>query len=540
LRIGHRRSVTKRTTPEEDASIPLHTAAVPALSLDKVRAVLSPSARRRLDELLLQLELTAPSDETSPISASDADQLLRDGIIAEIPRSEVRSWTTPFSVREEKESGPRRRLVVWPKSQNMAVYAAGFSSATSMQHVSAYLHAVEKPFGLTRDLKVGFWQIPLDNKASRNFCFSDSNGRCFRMLRLPMGHSCSVDIQEIVTGAISGSLAFCKPGSTDGAENTLSGPVPDIWVDGARWAGSFDQLQAIALAVDARAKTFGATWKECTPPSASYDFIGVHFDHHASTVRVADKTLAKIPPACPTAISPRHLEQLVGRLLFAGGVVSVPIAKFFLAIKWCRRVFNRANATLNWTDAVHPPPSVASLLSTWCHEASRTRTWHKPTGSGIAHLFTDSTLVGWGAVFVSPDNAVFATGGHFGGKEFTSINAAECDAVRLGVESFFDNIKTAAVLRVVVDNTSTSSDLISGKSNSAELAASVAKTVDALQALKGTRISLSYVMSQENPADLPSRAPLSASALTAVQARVRSLASKPLPFAWSRVLVRPG
>jgi hypothetical protein len=467
------------------------------------------------------------------VTVSDADQLLRDGIIAIIPRSDIRGWTTPFSVREEKETGPRRRFILWPKSQNEAVYAAGFSSATSMQHVSAYLHAVDKPFGLTRDLKVGFWQIPLSNTASRNFCFTDASGRCFRMLRLPMGHSCSVDIQEIVTGAISGSRTFCRPGQC------LQGPVPDIWVDGARWAGTVDQLQKIANDVDDRATRLGATWKEFTPPTPKYDFIGVEFDHSTSTVRVAEKTRAKIPETCPTSISARDLERLLGRLLFAGSVAALPIAKFYWAIKWARRVFNRANASDNWSELVHPPPSALSLLSTWCRDSKLPRPWHKNSGSGVTHLFTDATPTNWGAVVVTPSNTVFATGGHFN-QSFESINAAECEAVRLGTENFFEILKSASTLRIIVDNTSTSADLVSGKSSSAELAASVAKSVDVLQTLKGVFVSLSYVKSQENPADLPSRSPLNPATLQAIQSRLRALAGTPLPFTWSRVLARPG
>jgi hypothetical protein len=348
-----------------------------------------------------------------------------------------------------------------------------------------------------------------------------------------MGHSCSVDIQEIVTGAISGSRVFCAPGQQ------LPGPTPDIWVDGARWVGTRDELNKIAADVDERATRLGATWKDHDAPTTAYDFIGVRFDHSTTTIRVADKTKLKIPSSFPPSISPRSLEQLLGRLLFAGSIVGLPIARYYWAIKWARRIFNHANATSEWTTEVTPPPSVLNLLSSWCREASNTRTWHKPPGPDETYLFTDATPKGWGAVVVTHKKTVFATGGHFT-KEFSSINEAECEAVKLGVESFLSILKTTGVLHVVVDNTSTSFDLISGKSSSAELAASVSSTVDALQALNGVRVSLSYVKSQDNPADLPSRAPLTQAALATVHERARSLASKALPLTWSRVLPRDG
>jgi hypothetical protein len=381
--------------------------------------------------LLIELEVApSHSKEQAPVSVRDAKQLLSDGIIAIIPRSEILGWTEPFSVREDKADGPRRRFILWPKDQNKEVYERGFSSSTTMQHVSCYLHPVSKPFGLTRDLKVGFWQIELTLAASRCFCFSDASGQTYRMLRLPMGHSCSVDIQEIVTGAIAGSADYCRP------ESSLPGPVPDIWVDGARWAGTEDELVKIASIVDERAKSLSATWKDFDKPSTLYDFIGVSFNHDASTVRVADKTRAKIPDECPRLISPRALEQLVGRLLFAAGIAGIPLARHYFAIKWCRRVFNKANRNASWLEPVIVPPPAKALLTSWCKYCVLERKWFEPHGRGEAYLFTDATPTDWGAVIMTRGNRVFATGGHFS-ENFASINSAETQAVKRGVEAYF-------------------------------------------------------------------------------------------------------
>jgi hypothetical protein len=144
-----------------------------------VLEVLAEEPRKRLTHLLIELEVApSHSKEQAPVSVRDAKQLLSDGIIAIIPRSEILGWTEPFSVREDKADGPRRRFILWPKDQNKEVYERGFSSSTTMQHVSCYLHPVSKPFGLTRDLKVGFWQIELTLAASRCFCFSDKLTGC--------------------------------------------------------------------------------------------------------------------------------------------------------------------------------------------------------------------------------------------------------------------------------------------------------------------------------------------------------------------------
>ena len=448
MRFGSRRSVTRHTTPDEDATIKLHSHAVAPLDLKQVLNVLADEPRRRLIHLLQELEVApSHSKETAPVTVRDATQLLSDGIIATIPRSDILGWTTPFSVREDKADGPRRRFILWPKHQNEEVYERGFTSSTTMQHVSSYLHPVSKPFGLTRDLKVGFWQVALSDTAARCFCFSDASGQTYKMLRLPMGHSCSVDIQEIITGAIAGSIAYCRP------DSALPGPVPDIWVDGARWAGTKEELSKVAADVDQRAKSLSATWKEFDQPSSVYDFIGVNFNHDASTVRVADKTRAKIPDECPPKISPRALEQLVGRLLFAAGIAGIPLARHYFAIKWCRRIFNRANWSSSWLEPVSVPRSARTLLTSWCKDCVLERKWFEPHGRGEAYLFTDATPSGWGAVVMTSSNKVFATGGHIH-DTFDSINSTETLAVRFGVEAFFNILSSVDKLHIVVDNTS--------------------------------------------------------------------------------------
>jgi hypothetical protein len=348
-----------------------------------------------------------------------------------------------------------------------------------------------------------------------------------------MGHSCSVDIQEIVTGAIAGSADYCRP------ESSLPGPVPDIWVDGARWAGTEDELVKIASIVDERAKSLSATWKDFDKPSTLYDFIGVSFNHDASTVRVADKTRAKIPDECPRLISPRALEQLVGRLLFAAGIAGIPLARHYFAIKWCRRVFNKANRNASWLEPVIVPPSAKALLTSWCKDCVLERKWFEPHGRGEAYLFTDATPTGWGAVIMTPDNRVFATGGHFS-ENFASINSAETQAVKRGVEAFFPILSSVDVLHLVVDNTSTLANLVSGRAGSAELAQNISNTVDTLQLLKGVSISVSYINSKENPADLPSRGPLTASTLKEIHDRMNQATHSDLSLAWSRVLARMG
>jgi hypothetical protein len=140
---------------------------------------------------------------------------------------------------------------------------------------------------------------------------------------------------------------------------------------------------------------------------------------------------------------------------------------------------------------------------------------------------------------MTPDNRVFATGGHFS-ENFASINAAETQAVKRGVEAFFPILSSVDVLHLVVDNTSTLADLVSGRAGSAELARNISNAVDALQLLKGVSISISYINSKENPADLPSRGPLTENMLKEIKNQVNQATHSDLSLAWSRVLARMG
>jgi hypothetical protein len=110
-----------------------------------------------------------------------------------------------------------------------------------------------------------------------------------------------------------------------------------VWVDGLRYAGSRQQVNDALARADARAKTVGATWKVATEAEQKYDFIGVAWDHAAHTVRVADKTAAKIRAVSIEKLSIVELGQLVGRLIFAAGVTRTPLARFYFAMKGAAR-----------------------------------------------------------------------------------------------------------------------------------------------------------------------------------------------------------
>ena len=75
-----------------------------------------------------------------------------------------------------------------------------------------------------------------------------------------------------------------------------------VWVDG--FANSYLNSNAANRAMErikAIARYCKVTWKD---PGViierKYDFVGVHFDHENHTVKVADKTLNKLPSASKT------------------------------------------------------------------------------------------------------------------------------------------------------------------------------------------------------------------------------------------------
>ena len=511
----HRVSLIRRRRPTrvagpEDAKLPLHSQRISCLDIGKVMRAMQPKARLRLQHLMTLLETPGTSSWCPPstLAPSDAQQLVTDGMATVVTKEMRRVRRTtggciPFCVVEEKPEGSRRRFILWPKEQNRAVYAKGFRSEVPLEHVSAYLGAATATCGVTCDLRVGFFQVGLPEAMRANFRFVDNSGTMYEMTRLPMGHCVSVDIMQLITETILGTHSTAAPQHQCPLDSA-------VWVDGGMLVGDATAVKVAAEWVTRSAERFGATFKKVPlVPAQAAEFIGVNFDFAAHTVRVAPKTLGKLPPKIPAKLTAGDLEQLVGRLIFAAAVSGTPLGHFYFALKTTRRVFNHLNrGKLTTSTVVTLDSTTRWLLHDLLHKCTATRTigTHKAAATGDWRLFSDASVDGWGAVLLAPNGQVFSSGGKWAAKKSSKeIAQLEATAVIRALASFEEKLRGATRLQLVVDNTSVQHGVKRGNARAEDLAPLVADIVAAVATL-GCPATVAYVKSLDNPADLPSRA----------------------------------
>jgi hypothetical protein len=408
-------------------------------------------------------------------------------------------WCIPFTAIEEKKAGDRRRFILWPREQNAAAYAAGFAPDVDLEHVSAYLDAAQHVCGVTRDLEVGFWQVPIPQAARRALRFKDREGTVYEPTRLPMGHCAAVDIMQLITSVIANDPTVVVP-----AHAVLG--TPHVWVDGIRFAGSRANVARWIAAADETAKAVKATWKEMPEITTQYDFIGVDWDHERHTVVTSAKTLDKIRVQ-PTATA-LELEQLVGRLLFASGVSRTPLAPYYFAIKWSKRITNKLNrGEMHPHDNVSVPPGTLAQFKRWAATVRRPLEIITSTGlRGDFTLFTDASDYGWGAVLFNDGTAEIAVAGAqwSPAEKKEDISERELRAVTLATDRFRASLENAASVKLKIDNTSVLSCVVRGVPRAERLAQKAADVTRSLKLLN-CAITAEYVRSADNLADEPSR-----------------------------------
>ena len=156
----------------EQMSLPLHAPAIRSIDLEKIRKWMTTETKNRFDEVwaLLTSPMRKRAYELTPISKTtisekDISHLLKSEIIhrvayEEFERRPTRACVIPFTTYEEREEGPRRRFICWPKHQNQALnnkYIAHVPIGQPASYVNKIIHGT----AMKRDLKAGFFQVEL-------------------------------------------------------------------------------------------------------------------------------------------------------------------------------------------------------------------------------------------------------------------------------------------------------------------------------------------------------------------------------------------
>jgi hypothetical protein len=500
-----RKKKTTKVATEADRGIPLHSAPIPCLNVPMLLSRMQPWAQEKYAEARSQLSAQPHSQpaevQMTRLADADVDKIVADGNAERVLDNEsAHGHCICFTVVEDNKGDPRRRIITWSKSSNEVVRESGFRSCAPLFHTSHYLQDVCEPTACQFDLKLGFYQVPLTAAERTNFRFQSAAGEWYQLTRLPMGHCASVDVMQLLTMVLAGCHEVVLP------QFRCPGRSPQVWVDGARFAGTKSQVTvAIKFFIDT-AREANATLKHAPQEETSYEFVGVKFDHLRKEVSMGKKTRQQLPHSVPTRLTAQDLEQLVGRMIFGAGIVGEPLAYYYLAFKRVRRVLNALNRGLLTPDSiVDLSDGCARRLDALLKRALQTRKFDGAPSMITGTLFTDATPTGWGAVYFDNLGRV-----HVAGDQWTSadkhkhINVLEVAAVRMGLTAFATLLEGVGKLELVIDNTSAEHSIRKGNSKSAELCEAVADACRAVQR-SGAQVSIGYIRSAENPADGPSR-----------------------------------
>jgi hypothetical protein len=517
--LGLRPPKTTIPSQHELDTVPLKVGKVQPLHLAKIVARMNERAARRLRacfDILFDPTLVLPQARfKSTFGPKDADAMasvdvarpVTDEVRKERP---TRGTLIPFSVLQTKtnEKGgvdKERRAIGWTRAHNFYANQRCYKAEMGLEHIAKYTDDIRFDAATLADLKLSFWQVEIPEEARALYRFQDSEGRWFEMTRLPMGHSCSPEVMQIISRVLAGDPEVCA------REFAFPTPACRVWVDNIRFVGTIEHCERAGEWLHQVARDTGAQWKagELRVAVKRYDFLGATWDHSAKQLQLTEAAKRKFPHHTET-MAFGELEALMGRLVHASGLLRIPLANFYFVMKFFRRRSNDfTNGKVGYEDQIVTPRGVGADLRRWITCARDTLTVPMVPEAGeerVATLFTDASIVGWGAILVLPTQQLSAAGDRWH-STYTSddINHLEAWAVCYAVEDFSDKIMEACnVLRVVVDNTSVRSSIISGSSKSEQLAEAVSACIDRLKALQ-MPVTVEYISSKLNPADGVSR-----------------------------------
>ena len=523
LSITRRLHLSKRPTAEQQRSLKIHSHNVGTVRLLAAVARMQHEVAKRFNsifEIIADPGASAGVERTSVVPepsrncpTTDADKMIADGILHVVSEADERRRPTlgvldQFSVLEIEKD--RRRAIMHPYEINKAIVGK-YTCHVPLEHISAYLPEIERDCGAVFDLKCGFWQVQLPERARAWYRFRDASGRLLEMNRLLMGHRVAVEIMQLLASVVAGDPDVVRSEysvNAQLAEQRLPPVGVSVWVDGFRFTGSEASVIAAAQLAKANAAALNATFKDPDfAPKRVYDYIGLHWDHRQHVVRIADKTLKKIQAATiGHRMTAGDLEALVGRLIFAAGATQLPLADYYFTLKWSKRKCNQLNSgALKVTDEIDIPDCVVRQLRDWVAKGTKE---HRPRlaqrDGARPILFVDATPENYGAVLVTPAQQIFVTGSKFADGTTQHISVREAQAALYAMQDFQYHLRGAPGLELRIDNTTAEFCLRRGLARTAVLADVVRRVIE-LSKLQHLPIYVERVASDDNPADEPSR-----------------------------------
>jgi hypothetical protein len=318
-----------------------------------------------------------------------------------------------------------------------------------------------------------------------------------------MGCRSSVEIMHLVTKVLVGHPSVCQ--------RRFVIASLDVYIDDFRAVGSPEHIENIINRINERSVQLNVTLKAPLRAVTEYTFLGFNFDHQRRTVTVAAKTLQKLPEpdAVTSSISAMALQQLVARLIFCSGGLRIPLAEYYLVIKWASRSAHNLNVGLLSPDSIVAIPStMLAMLRIWLRQIRIPYVATPRPNNQHSVCYVDASISGWGAIIFLPDGRVFISGAAWPQRQqpYTSrdINMLEARALRMAVRDFGDFIRSTRNVEFKIDNTAVKSAIPRGVARSEALNNELRPVFNDLRR-HGIFATASYVESVANLADPLSR-----------------------------------
>ena len=560
---------SKLPTPAQQQSIPLHARFVELLNLGRVESLMNEQTKKRFKKLQdmafkdffefmkekqSKTNSFAPISSPAPVSIETDDQQQKNNnnynnnnnyhsssipaymsqhaeILASNNHIELVDTAKhgatiaegiPFNVYEKKGNGDERlRFIFWTKTLNEFLADKYEANMSNLKHQSSYADAVRQECAATGDMAISFFQVPIPAKYRCLFRFQDDAGKLWQLTRLPMGLCVSCEIMQLIVETLVGCPWCVQPSAViDGEKVPLTNKrvSEKVWVDGFQVSGAADDVEIAAARIRKVAKYCGVTWKdEGVAVAKNYDFVGLNFDHEKHIVRVSDKTLNKLPDSVFHAgdeILTSELEKFVSRLIFCTSAIRIPPAYYYYALKWTnRQIFNNLNRE-GVDRKIQLPRSICSDLNRWNSDARKQLfldpNLHKNNNKTGAFdiLFSDASIHGWGAFFISSDGEIAIIGGKWqDGVKADSSNIACLEALALeySLKAFANRLLKNRNVDLRIDNSSVVAGVKKGKAKlSPELNDELKKSLKWLVD-NDFLYSVMYVNTKDNWSDGPSR-----------------------------------
>ena len=505
--IARRGKRTRIPATEGERRSPLHVGSIEPMDVQGLRSRLSADARERFDTVWKMTFYPVVGRRRQPPESSLSSEhagLLVEHSVARVAIGPGRSGNVPFTVLEEKPEGLRQRFILWTRDANR--WAEGlYKAKVPLRHVSGYLDSVRAECATTRDFKTGFYAIEIPEDARDLFRFRAADGLWYELCRLPMGHVCAPEIMHTLAAAAAGDPSYVSDGWA------ATGVDVDIFIDNIRYTGDSGAVLAATYNLDETADRCNLTWKPADSNTAAqkYTFLGVDFDHGSHEVRASEKIRRKIMECDLLSMGAGAIESLGGRLMHASAISATSPGAFWFAMKFIRRISNSLNSGRRApSDVVRIPRSVQRELASWSNEAVNGRLISEPFShqEKLFTVFIDASLRGWGGVIVDDATAeVTVLGNSWGPSEQSlHINVLEALALRNTVVALPDSCNGRSVA-FWIDNTSVLG--VARKRMSMRCRRLNDAVVQSITFLRERQISfeMRYIVSAQNPADLPSR-----------------------------------